>query len=49
MLNASRQTYMNGKFGNCSVSFEYVVKAAKVDSVILKDLHGTHAFELTET
>ncbi len=38
--------YLTGKFGICSVNCEYVVQAAKVDSIVLKDLHGTHAIEL---
>ena len=38
--------YLKGKFGKCSVNFEYVVKATKDESIVLKDLHGTHAFEL---
>ena len=38
--------HLKGKSGKCSVIFEYVVKAAKVDSIVLKDLHGTHTFEL---
>jgi hypothetical protein len=38
--------YLKGKFGKCSVNFEYVVKATKDESIVLKDLHGDHAFEL---
>ena len=38
--------YLKGKFGKCSVNFECVVKATKDESIILKDLHGAHAFEL---
>ena len=38
--------YLKGKSGKCSVDFEYVVKATKDESIVLKDLHGTHAFEL---
>ena len=38
--------YLKGKLGKCSVDFEYVVKATKDERIILKDLHGTHAFEL---
>ena len=38
--------YLKGEFGKCSVNFEYVVKATKDESIVLKDLHGDHAFEL---
>ena len=38
--------YLKGKFGKCSVDLEYVVKDTKDESIVLKDLHGTHAFEL---
>ena len=38
--------YLKGKFGKCSVNFEYVVKFTKDESIVLKDLHGTHSFEL---
>jgi hypothetical protein len=38
--------YLKGKFGQSSVNFEYVVKFTKEESIVLKDLHGTHSFEL---
>ena len=38
--------YLKGEFGKCSVNFEYVVKFTKDESIVLKDLHGTHSFEL---
>ena len=38
--------YLKGKFGKCSVNFEYVVKFTKDESIVLKDLRGTHSFEL---
>ena len=40
------QEVLEGKFGKCSVNFEYVVKFTKDESIVLKDLHGTHSFEL---
>ena len=38
--------YLKGKFGKCSVNLEYVVKFTKDESIVLKDLRGTHSFEL---
>ncbi len=38
--------YLTGKFGTCSVNSEYAVKATEDESIIVKDLHGIHAFEL---
>ncbi len=38
--------YLKGKFGKGSVNFDYVVKATKDESIVLKELHGTHASEL---
>ncbi len=37
---------MKGNIGKCSVNFEYVVKFTKDERIVLKDLHGTHSFEL---
>jgi hypothetical protein len=39
--------YLKGKFGKCSANFEYVVKSTKDESIVLKDLHGSHSFELS--
>ena len=32
--------YLKGKFGKCSVNFEYIIKSVRDDSVALKALHG---------
>ena len=38
--------YLKGKFGKCSVNFEYVIQAVKSGGIVLKELHGQKPFEL---